>query len=298
MLSKEARQFIRDLTASYEQNLGKPAPSLEEIRLAEQKEFEARAFAYPTSRVEVRRTPQASMDVLHPAHETSARAAFYIHGGGWTTGSALRAREVGAFFSEECGMKAYLPEYRLAPECKFDGQLTDCLGAYRAALEETQGELFVFGSSAGGHLALATLLKAQDEGLPMPKGVGLFSPVTYLEPNGKDCYDCLHDYDIILHLFSDKFCHECIASGTPDDRYLRTVDGNFAAFPPVFIACGSEECLLEDSVILFKRMKKAGVKAVLDVKPGLWHSYLECHHWLPEAKEKLREMLGYLLENA
>lgn len=296
MLSEQAKQFIRDMKENYRraQEEAAPFPSLGDIRAAEEAEFRARAFVYPTSRVEERRSEKVNMDVMIPAVPASSLSAFYIHGGGWTTGSALRAREVGAFFSEEHGMKAYLPEYRLAPEHKFDEQLADCLAAYRAAMEESGGELLVFGSSAGGHLALATLLKAKDEGLPMPKGLGLFSPVTYLAPGGKDCYDCLHDYDIILHLFDDTFCFESIRSGTADDKYIAAADGDFSGFPPSYVVCGSEECLLEDSVILFKRMKKAGVKATLAVYPELWHSFPECQYWLPEGKEALGKILSYL----
>ena len=195
-------------------------------------------------------------------------------------------------------MTTYLPEYRLAPEHKFDEQLSDCLAAYRAAMEESNGDLFVFGSSAGGHLAIATLLKAKDEGLPMPKGVGVFSPVTYLEPNRKDCYEALYEYDIILHLFDDKFCLESIQSGTADDKYIRTIDGDFNGFPPVYIVCGSEECLLEDGMILYKQLKKAGVKATLHVFPELWHSFPESQYWLPEGKQALRDILTYLTAQA
>ena len=205
MLSEQARQFIRDMKENYRraQEEAAPFPSLGDIRAAEEAEFRARAFVYPTSRVEEQRSEKANMDVMYPAAPSSPLSAFYIHGGGWTTGSALRAREVGAFFSEEHGMNA--------------------------AMDETEGNLLVFGSSAGGHLALATLLKAKDEGLPMPKGLGLFSPVTYLAPGGKDCYDCLHDYDIILHLFDDTFCFESIRSGTADEKNACSKTASFSS---------------------------------------------------------------------
>ena len=76
-------------------------------------------------------------------------------------------------------------DYRMPPEHPYPAALDDCLAVYQAALQERPpGEIFVGGTSAGGNLAAALLLRAKDAGLPMPAGLVLMTPEVDLTESG------------------------------------------------------------------------------------------------------------------
>ena len=94
----------------------------------------------------------------------------YFHGGGFYLETP---RTHGGFLShlaKKSGVKAAMLNYRLAPEHPFPAAVDDCFAAYRGLLETgyDAADIVVMGDSAGGNLALVTLQKARDAGLPMP----------------------------------------------------------------------------------------------------------------------------------
>ncbi|MFC7650113.1 alpha/beta hydrolase fold domain-containing protein [Streptosporangium lutulentum] len=64
-------------------------------------------------------------------------------------------------------------DYRLAPENPFPAAIDDALAAYRELLG-TGRRIVIAGESAGGGLALATMLAARRDGLPLPVAAALF----------------------------------------------------------------------------------------------------------------------------
>lgn len=90
-----------------------------------------------------------------------------IHGGGWAHGDRASWEGVSRFFSEQLGFAAFNIEYRLAsvsnrwPACG-----NDCVSAARFVLSDefkkrfslSHDKIWICGGSAGGHLALWTLV--------------------------------------------------------------------------------------------------------------------------------------------
>lgn len=70
--------------------------------------------------------------------------------------------------------------YRLAPEHLFPSGLEDCMEGYRFLLESgiDASQVVIGGDSAGGNLALASLLKVRDQALPQPAAAFALSPCT------------------------------------------------------------------------------------------------------------------------
>jgi acetyl esterase/lipase len=79
-------------------------------------------------------------------------------------------------------MRVLLPEYRLAPEHPFPAGIDDCFAVYRWLIDQGYPErpLALAGDSAGGSLALVTMMRARDALLPMPDCAALLSPSTDL----------------------------------------------------------------------------------------------------------------------
>src|SRR3546814_2342198 len=83
------------------------------------------------------------------------------------------------------GMPVVSVDYRMPPDHPFPAGLDDCVAVYRALLTEYGADAIVIGgSSAGGNLAAATILKARDEGLSLPAGAVLLSPEVDLTEGG------------------------------------------------------------------------------------------------------------------
>ncbi len=104
----------------------------------------------------------------------------YFHGGGFVMGSALSHRGIVGSFVKRLGIKALVFDYRLAPENPAPAAAFDGAAVYRYALNLGYSpEHIVFaGDSAGGGIALSTMLKLKDEGAPMPAACVVFSPCT------------------------------------------------------------------------------------------------------------------------
>jgi epsilon-lactone hydrolase len=100
----------------------------------------------------------------------SDRAILYLHGGGYVTGSIVTHRAMVARISRASGARVLIIDYRLAPENPFPAALEDAVTAYNWMLAQglRPGRIAVAGDSAGGGLALATLLKNRCERGPPP----------------------------------------------------------------------------------------------------------------------------------
>jgi acetyl esterase/lipase len=171
----------------------------------------------------------------------------------------------------------------------------DALAGYRWLLEQgAQPERIVIaGESAGGGLALATMLAARDAGLPLPAGAALLSPWTDLT-GCSDTAITRADVDPML-------VGANIASG--GQRYLGGADprnplasplfADLRGLPPLLIHVGDCEVLLDDSRKLAERARQAGVAVTLRVWDGMFHAF-PVFTFLPEAREAVDEMAEFV----
>ena len=76
------------------------------------------------------------------------------------------------------------------------------------------------------------------------------------------------------------------------DPYISPLFGDPAGFPPVYIQVGDNEMLLSDSTSLYKKLRKAGVSAGIDVYKGMWHVFqMSPFKTAWEAMEKIAEFI-------
>lgn len=107
---------------------------------------------------------------LTVAGQAAEPAVLYFHGGGYVAGSARTGAHLAAELARRTGGRALSVDYRLAPEHPYPAAVEDGLAAYGGLLESGAGpsRVLVAGDSAGGGLAVATLLAAREQGLPQP----------------------------------------------------------------------------------------------------------------------------------
>jgi acetyl esterase/lipase len=196
----------------------------------------------------------------------------YIHGGAFVFGGGRFAMAFGALNADRLGLTTVSVDYRMPPDYSFPAALEDCLAVYRSIIERHDPRrVAIGGSSAGGNLAAATTLMIRDKGLPSPAAVILLTPEVDLTEAG-DTFRTNADLDVILKTgLAD--CNALYASGHDlRDPYISPLFADFGAgFPPTLIQSGTRDLFLSNSVLLHRKLRKAGVDAELHVWEAMPH---------------------------
>ena len=203
----------------------------------------------------------------------------YCHGGGYSTGSSLYARTLTTKLAASTSMDVLAFDYRLAPENPYPAALEDALKAWKHLMQYGYGarDVLVAGDSAGGNLALALTLKLKEQARLLPKGLLLMSPWTDLAGSGKS-YLSKKDVDPVLNAgyldaMKENYLGAQNTQETWADPFVSPLYGDFEDFPPTYIQVGDQEILRSDSVLLYKKMNKAGVNVKIDIYKGMWHVF-------------------------
>jgi len=192
-------------------------------------------------------------------------------------------------------MRVFAADYRLAPEHPFPAAVEDALAVYRGmvAAGVVMRSFAIAGDSAGGGLALATLLAAKAEGLPMPACALLFSPWTDLAGTGASLVENRERDPMLV---SDRLREggEVYLNGAdPTNPFASPLYGALAGLPPILIQVGAGEILRDDSTRLAARAREAGVRVELKIWERMPHVWQISHGFLPEARRALDEAAAF-----
>jgi len=199
------------------------------------------------------------------------RAYLDIHGGAWILGGGDLCRRTGTMAALQSGARTWAVDYRMPPDHPFPTPLEDCVAAYRALLEERRPEeVIVGGTSAGGNLAGALVLRARDEGLPLPAAVVINTGAFDLT-GASDSWQTNAGLDNLLD-GGDSSAMSLYAGGHPlDEPYISPLYGDLTGFPPTILLTGTRDLLLSDNVRMHRALRRAGVDAELHVWEAAAH---------------------------
>jgi phosphinothricin tripeptide acetyl hydrolase len=243
-----------------------------------------RVFPVPPDVAVARVQAPAAAEWLEPPAARAGAAVVYFHGGGYVIGSPCSHRHLAAAIARAARAAVLLPDYRLAPEHPFPAAVDDAVAAYRWLLDRghaPERTLFA-GDSAGGGLTVAALLAVRDRGLPRPAAGVCISPWVDLTLSGAS-YGTRAASDPIVTRDGVLEMARAYLGPTPATTPLASpLFADLAGLPPLLIQVGSEEVLLDDSVVLAERAKAAGVDATLQIWPDMIHVW---HWFLPMLDE-------------
>jgi monoterpene epsilon-lactone hydrolase len=231
------------------------------------------------------------------APEASADAALlFFHGGVFAMGSPRSSANLAGQLSRQARAKVFSVEYRLAPENPFPAAPEDALESYRGLLESgiSQERIALFGESAGGALALSTMVGARDAGLPQPAAGVLYSPWVDLTLSGSSM-DSKASADYLLAREALQGAVYGYAGGAdPSNPKLSPLFDDLHGIAPLHIQCGSFEVLLDDATRLAAAAAAADVAVQLDVTPEMPHVFQASAPEVPEAVAALERTGSFL----
>ncbi|HEX3840163.1 MAG TPA: alpha/beta hydrolase [Acidimicrobiales bacterium] len=199
----------------------------------------------------------------------------YFHGGVYVIGSAATSVPLVGDLARRTGTKVVTVDYRLAPEHPYPAAVEDAKAAYEGLLGQgiDPGQIALAGESAGGGLAVATLLALRDAGSPLPSCAFLMSPYADLTLSGDTFLD-KQPVDPILTPDGLRLRVPDYVDGTDaSDPLISPIFANLSGLPPLLIQVGSHEILLSDALRLAAQAATADVAITLDVTPGVPHVF-------------------------
>ncbi|KAG9783122.1 hypothetical protein HRR83_002002 [Exophiala dermatitidis] len=230
--------------------------------------------------------------ILKPQNGKSAKAIFmHIHGGGWVLQDEKSQDPPLQAIAQDTETMVISVGYRLAPEHPFPAGPNDCYDVAEWLVDNAEAKFglpmaFVGGESAGAHLSLLValyLLQHHDrkyadfrfKGLLLHFGCFslIWTPSVY---NFKKPEVLVLDRDLMDH-FIDAFCpgmsdeekrHPSLSPLYADLEPLR------GKLPPALFTCGTEDCLLDDTMFMSTKWLMAGGQAIVKIIPGAPHGFI------------------------
>lgn len=227
--------------------------------------------------------------------DTSAGDALFIHGGGYIAGTAAHFRKLFSPLARDLGLRGWSIDYRLAPEHPFPAAVDDGIEAYRALLSQGADprRLIVSGESAGGAIALATLILARDEGLPMPAALHLFWPQTDLTLSG-DSLVYNRGKDFLTIGLVESSARMYLSGADASDPRASPLLANLEGLPPTMVQVGERDMIRSDGERLVDALEAAGTRAVIEVQPRAIHGFAAAGDDQPESREALARATAWL----
>jgi monoterpene epsilon-lactone hydrolase len=236
---------------------------------------------------------------VRPADGRSSEALLHLHGGWFNLGSAKAYRHLVGHIAARAGARAFIPDYRLAPEHRFPAATDDVWACYQGLAARDVHRIALTGDSAGGNLALGLASRVTAEAVATNAtlvGVAVLSPVTDLTLSGAT-YETRAEAD---PLFTRAQVAELVRSylGNADarDPLASPLHGRHSGMPSIRIHVGDDEVLLDDSLRYVERAVAAGVDARVDVWMGMPHGFPGSIGRLRAAAEALDAIGMFLTE--
>lgn len=256
---------------------------------------EGKFFGYQVKNVSI---DGLAGSLLTPKKVEKKKIVLQLHGGGYEIDLPYN----NLYFAKKYAkmLKDYeilTINYRVAPENKFPAALEDALKAYRWLLEMgyDPAHIVLAGDSAGGGLAMATIMYARDHGMPIPAAVIAMSPWTDLTGEAPS-FTNNYQKDPVFGNSKQSIVYTSTYAEGMDKKnpYISPRYGSFASFPPMLLQVGTHEMLLSDSVEVAKKAKAEGVSVSLHVYEGMFHIFQKYKGFIPEADTAWKEVRTFV----
>lgn len=227
------------------------------------------------------------------------RVILYLHGGGYVVGSPTSHRHLVAELGRATHSAALSIDYRLAPENPFPCAVTDAVSAYRGLIDSgvAPERVVIAGDSAGGGLTVATLVSLREQSVALPAAGVCISPWTDLTMTAES-YATKAASDPMINRDQLSMMASAYLGGADARQPLASpLFADLRGLPPLLVQVGSDEVLLDDSLLLAERASEAGVATTLEVWDEMIHVWHFFHPMLKEGRDAIEHAAQFVREN-
>ncbi|MFT3931622.1 MAG: alpha/beta hydrolase [Spongiibacteraceae bacterium] len=227
--------------------------------------------------------PDVAVYVIGAQAGAAKPAILHMHGGGYVIGNAVSALPRFQQLARDNNCVIVSVEYRLAPETPFPGALDDNYSALKwlhdnaETLGVDRARISVMGESAGGGHAAMLAIAARDRGEVSIHHQILIYPMLddrtgNLKPNkpwvGQHIWTASDNYFGWSALLGVAAGSPSVPAGSVPARVE-----NLSGLPTTFIAVGSLDLFVNESIEYARRLLDAGVPTDLCVMAGAFHGF-------------------------
>jgi acetyl esterase/lipase len=221
------------------------------------------------------------------------RLLFNVHGGGYVFGPGESGTREGIMMAANAKTKVIAVDYRMPPDFPYPAAMDDAMAVWKEVVKTTNPRnIAIFGTSTGGGMTLAMVLRAKKEGLPLPGAIAPGTPWSDLTKTG-DTYFTNDHVDNVL-VSNDGWLGDAaqlyVGGYDPKDPFISPVYGDYHGFPPAILTSGTRDLFLSNTVRVHRKMRAAGVVADLHVFEGQSHAQYAADMNSPETKEYFDEV--------
>ena len=128
------------------------------------------------------------------APENANRVLVHFHGGAYVLNPGEPGTREGTLMAGFGRVKVISVDYRTSSDAPYPAALDDCVAVYRDLLKSMPPQrIAVFGTSTGGALTMALVLRARQEGMPLPAAIAPGSPWSDMTKTG----DTFHSHNMV-----------------------------------------------------------------------------------------------------
>jgi acetyl esterase/lipase len=224
--------------------------------------------------------------------EDKNKRVVWIHGGGFSFGSARVYKATAIFLASALKCEVIIPEYRLAPEHPYPASVDDAFSVFSEVVKKN-GETFLLGDSAGGNVAVCVVMKCIKEKRPLPNKLGLLSPWMDLSKGSESNALNNSEFSPFDNLDTVAFSREYIADMKDDDPLVSPIFGSFIGFPETHVQGSEIEFLYTDAIKTVNALEKANVKVTSHWEAKSLHAWHLMPDILPDAKRSMQTLADF-----
>ena len=238
-------------------------------------------------------------EIIDPKHED--HLFVNLHGGGYIMGAGMSGNIEAVLIAARAKVKVLAVDYRMPPEHPAPAGLNDVTAVWKYLLQSRSADSMALGgTSAGGGLTLGSTHNFKDLGLELPGALYAGTPGGDCHKTGDSHYvnegidRALISWHGVLRMVCEDMYPGELGANHP---YVSPLRGEFENFPPSYLISGTRDLLLSDTVLVHRKLRRAGVEADLHIYEAQSHAdYIKVLD-SPESKEHYSELNAFLLKH-
>ena len=224
------------------------------------------------------------------------RLLVHVHGGGYVFGPGESGLPEAMLLASFGAYKVVSVDYRMPPDHPYPAAMDDVMAVWKELVKKNKPRnMAIFGTSTGGAMTLAMVLRARTENLPLPAAIAPGTPWSDIAKVG-DTYETNEWIDNVLVTWDGWLgrAAKLYAAGHDlKDPQLSPIYGDFSGFPPTILTSGTRDLFLSNTVRTHRKLRRAGVVADLNVYEGQSHAQYLFNADAPETKEASTEIARF-----